>query len=143
MTKEAKTFIGVDIGKGESKIKTVGMVQMGGTFLPVKVTKMEEGELGLDRVCDSLLINELEARGYTLEKKPKLNHIERMELELSELSEKIKKGQQFLDKEYENPKFTDDVQRYSLEEQLNHMRGYKEYLKARISYDFLKQHKEQ
>ena len=66
-----------------------------------------------------------------------------MELELEELSEKIEKGQQFLDKEYENPKFTDEVQRYSLEEQLKHMRGYKEYLKGRISYDFLKQHKEQ
>lgn len=143
MTKKIKTFIGVDIGKGESKIKTVGMVQMDGTFLPVKVTRIEEGELGLDRVCDSLLINELETRGYTLKKELELNHIERMELELEELSEKIEKGQQFLDKEYENPKFTDEVQRYSLEEQLKHMRGYKEYLKGRISYDFLKQHKGQ
>lgn len=120
------------------EIKIFGMVQMG---IPQgEVTRIEEVFKG---VCDSLLINELEARGYTLKKESKLNYIERMELELSELSEKIKKAQQFLDKEYENPKFTDEVQRYSLEEQLKHTRGYKEYLKGRISYDFLKQHKEQ
>lgn len=110
---------------------------------PVEITDIKVEELGLDRVCDSLLINELETRGYTLKKESKLNHIERMDLELEELNDKIVKGQQFLDKEYENPKFTDEVQRYSLEEQLKHMRGYRENLKGRISYDFLKQHKEQ
>lgn len=135
MTKKIKTFIGVDIGKGESKIKTVGMVQMDGTFLPVKVTRIEEGELGLDRVCDSLLINELETRGYTLKKELELNHIERMELELEELSEKIEKGQQFLDKEKVNPKFTDETQIFFLSEQLIHMVGYREALRDRIKYD--------
>ncbi|MGL5440401.1 MAG: crAss001_48 related protein [Filifactoraceae bacterium] len=136
MTKEIKNFEGIDIGiKGESMIIS-GTVQMDGTYHPAQITKIE-----LENMCDSLLINELEARGYTLKKESKLNHIERMELELEELNDKIVKGQQFLDKEYENHKFTDEVQRFSLEEQLKHMRGYREYLKGRISYDFLKQHK--
>lgn len=137
MTKEIKNFEGIDIGiKGESMIIS-GTVQMDGTYHPAQITKIE-----LENTCDSLLINELEARGYTLKKESELNHIERMELELEELNGKIVKGQQFLDKENKEPKFTDEIQRFFLSEQLQCMVGYRETLRDRIKYDLSKQHKE-
>lgn len=120
MTKEIKNFEGIDIGvKGETKIITL------------------TGR-GIESMCDSLLINELEARGYILKKESKLNHIERMELELEELSEKIDKGQEFLYKENKEPKFTDEIQRFFLKEQLQCMVGYRETLRDRIKYDLSK-----
>lgn len=109
---------------------------------PVEITDIKVEELGLDRVCDSLLINELKTRGYILKKESKLNHIERMDLELEELNDKIVKGQDFLDKEKKEPKFTDETQRFFLSEQLICMVGYRETLRDRIKYDLSKQHKE-
>lgn len=64
-----------------------------------------------------------------------MTHIERMEKEFEELNDKIVKGQEFLDKENKEPKFTDEIQRFFLSEQLNHMLGYREVLRDRIKYD--------
>lgn len=62
-------------------------------------------------------------------------HIERMRTELEELKEKIKKGEDFLNKEFENPKFTDETQRHGLHMQLMYMQNYADVLEARIEYD--------
>ena len=64
-----------------------------------------------------------------------MEHIERMKKELEELEEKIKKGAEFLKKEIENPKFTDNNQRELLEMQLCYMSDYADTLKDRIEYD--------
>lgn len=68
-----------------------------------------------------------------------MEHIERMKKELEELEEKIKKGTEFLKKENENPKFTDNFQRASLEMQLCYMSDYADTLKERIEYDTKKE----
>ena len=62
-------------------------------------------------------------------------HIERMRTELEELKEKIKKGEDFLNKEFEKPKFTDETQRHGLHMQLMYMHNYADVLEARIGYD--------
>ena len=70
------------------------------------------------------------------------NHIEKMEEELQELEEKIEKLEIFLEKETENPKFTDEEQRTNLALQRKSMKDYAEILKCRIHYDTLKAHGE-
>lgn len=62
-------------------------------------------------------------------------HIEKMELELKELDEKIQKGREFLEKEIQNPKFTDEVQRIRLAIQMEYMLNYACVLNERIEYD--------
>lgn len=64
-----------------------------------------------------------------------MEHIKRMEIELTELKDKIDKGQSFLNKEKEKPLFTDERQRELLESQLWYMNMYYNYLKERIKYD--------
>lgn len=64
-----------------------------------------------------------------------MSHIERMEIELRELKEKIQNGTKFLNIETECPKFTNETQRQLLAIQLSHMENYAETLKARIKYD--------
>lgn len=70
------------------------------------------------------------------------NHIERMEDELQELEGKIEKLEFFLEKETEEPKFTDEEQRINLHLQKSYMRKYAEILSCRIHYDTLKTHGE-
>lgn len=67
------------------------------------------------------------------------NHIERMEEEAQELEVKIKKLEVFLEKEKEEPKYTDDIQRILLENQKEYMKNYARILKHRIFYDTKKQ----
>lgn len=64
-----------------------------------------------------------------------MKHIERMEVELKELKEKIEKGKEFLKFETKSPEFTDEIQRQLLIVQLAYMASYAEALKARINYD--------
>lgn len=64
-----------------------------------------------------------------------MKHIERMEIELDELKDKIDKGQAFLTKEKQEPMFTDERQRDLLESQLWYMTMYMNTLKQRIEYD--------
>ena len=64
-----------------------------------------------------------------------MTHIERMELELKELKEKIEKAAKFLEKETLMPAFTDNAQRHKLEHQIWHMTEYSKVLKERIEYD--------
>lgn len=64
-----------------------------------------------------------------------MEHIKRMENELVELKEKIEKGWEFLNKEMDKPKFTDEQQRHGLHLQLMYMGNYAEILEKRISYD--------
>ncbi|MGL5051258.1 MAG: crAss001_48 related protein [Fusobacteriaceae bacterium] len=64
-----------------------------------------------------------------------MTHIERMELEFTELNDKIVKGQEFIAKENKEPKFLDGTQRFLLSEQLSSMLDYREILRDRIKYD--------
>lgn len=64
-----------------------------------------------------------------------MTHIERMEMELKELNEKIEKGTVFLEKEIKEPKFTDEIQRVKLACQIEHMTAYANVLLERIKYD--------
>lgn len=66
-------------------------------------------------------------------------HIEKMELELKELNEKIEKNLKFLDKEIQNPKFTDEAQRIRLAIQMEYMLNYASVLNERIEYDKTKE----
>ncbi|MGL5051003.1 MAG: crAss001_48 related protein [Fusobacteriaceae bacterium] len=67
-----------------------------------------------------------------------MTHIERMELEFTELNDKIVKGQEFIVKETNEPKFLDEVQIFLLTEQLTSMFSYREILIERIKYDKIK-----
>lgn len=64
-----------------------------------------------------------------------MTHIERMELELEELNEKIKKATKFVENEIKNPNFTDEVQRIKLSCQIEYMLNYALILRERIKYD--------
>lgn len=64
-----------------------------------------------------------------------MNHIERMEVELKELKEKIEKGEEFINKEFIERKFTDETQRANLHAQLFAMQQYADILEIRIKYD--------
>lgn len=64
-----------------------------------------------------------------------MNHIERMEVELKELKEKIKNGFDFLSKECKEPMLTDETQRQGLVVQIAFMRNYADILEERINYD--------
>lgn len=64
-----------------------------------------------------------------------MKHIERMEVELKELKEKIEKGWEFLNREIDSPKFLDEQQRHGLHLQLMYMGNYAEVLEKRIAYD--------
>lgn len=64
-----------------------------------------------------------------------MGHIERMENEFKELDGKITKAIEFLNNETREPKFTDETQRYFLEQQIEYMIGYRETLRDRIKYD--------
>ncbi|WP_443864281.1 crAss001_48 related protein [Fusobacterium ulcerans] len=64
-----------------------------------------------------------------------MKHIERMEAELKELKEKIEKAKNFLESEYLEPKFTDELQRQALAVQICYMKDYADVLKERIEYD--------
>lgn len=64
-----------------------------------------------------------------------MEHIKRMENELEELEEKIKNAKEFLEKEFIEPKFTDEAQRQSLAIQVCYMIDYSEILRGRIRYD--------
>jgi len=63
-----------------------------------------------------------------------VDYIERMEVELRELQEKIEKGGKFYFKEFENPKFLDKYQIRDLGQQIEHMKLYETDLKCRIAY---------
>lgn len=67
------------------------------------------------------------------------NHIERMEEEEQELTVKIKKLTDFLDKEMEEPKYTNEYQRQLMAIQRQHMIDYYNVLSLRISNDKMKQ----
>lgn len=71
-----------------------------------------------------------------------MEHIERMKVELQELEEKIEKLEIFLEKEEQEPKFTDEIQRILLVNQKECMKSYARILKHRINYDTLKVQKE-
>lgn len=64
-----------------------------------------------------------------------MNHIERMELELSELNEKIEKADLFLTKEIDEPNKLNDAQKIMLGIQISYMIDYASILKERINYD--------
>ena len=64
-----------------------------------------------------------------------MKHIERMEVELKELKEKIEKGWEFLNREIDSPKFLDELQRQALSVQICYMRDYADVLEERIEYD--------
>ncbi len=64
-----------------------------------------------------------------------MDHIERMKKELEELELKIQKANDFLNKEFENPKFTDEMQRSNLFCQIQYMIDYSICLENRIDYD--------
>ena len=64
-----------------------------------------------------------------------MTHIERMEIELRELNEKIEKGTVFLEREIKEHKFTDEIQRIKLACQIEHMTAYANVLSERIKYD--------
>ncbi len=76
-----------------------------------------------------------------LSRRQKMEHVERMKVELKELEQKITKGAEFLEKEIESPKFTDNFQRVALGIQLSHMQNYASVLKDRIDYDTEKANK--
>lgn len=65
----------------------------------------------------------------------KKSHIDRMNDEFDELNDKITKAMEFLGNETKSPKFTDDIQRSFLEQQIEYMVGYREILRDRIEYD--------
>ncbi len=71
-----------------------------------------------------------------------MEHIKRMEVELSELNEKIEKLEEFWDAELKNPKYTNETQRLLLGIQHHNMLGYREALKQRITYDTEKTNKD-
>lgn len=64
-----------------------------------------------------------------------MNHIERMELELSDLNEKIEKADLFLTKEIDEPNKLNDAQKIMLGIQISYMIDYASILKERINYD--------
>lgn len=64
-----------------------------------------------------------------------MGHIERMQIELEELQEKIMKANEFVKKEIEQPKFTDEKQRIALCCQISYMSCYATVLQERIDYD--------
>lgn len=64
-----------------------------------------------------------------------MEHIERMELELQEIKWKIEKGRAFLNKEMQEAKYTNELQRQLLAIQLTHMENYHNVLLARINND--------
>lgn len=64
-----------------------------------------------------------------------LNYLDRMNIELEEIQEKINKAEEFLLKEDREPKFLDEKQKELLELQVSHMKHYYSVLKQRIEYD--------
>lgn len=64
-----------------------------------------------------------------------MEHIKRMETELAELRERIFKASDFLRKETNKPKYTDEKQRMRLAIQIEHMTNYAKILGMRIDYD--------
>lgn len=64
-----------------------------------------------------------------------MEHIERMQVELKELKEKMNKLEVFFTNETLDPKYTDEVQRDNLARQFEYMLGYANILKKRIAYD--------
>lgn len=64
-----------------------------------------------------------------------ISSIEKMEIELIVLNEKIKKATEFLEKEIETPKTTNEIQRIKLACQIEYMLNYASILKERIEYD--------
>lgn len=70
------------------------------------------------------------------------NHIERMEVELQELGDKIERLAIFIEREKIEPKFTDEEQRIKLVLQKEYMINYAGILKQRIYYDTLKANKD-
>lgn len=64
-----------------------------------------------------------------------MEHIERMKKELEELELKIQKANDFLNKEFENPEFTDEIQRSNLFCQIQYMIDYSICLENRKDYD--------
>lgn len=72
-----------------------------------------------------------------------MSHIARMVVELKDLNTKITFGESFYQKELEDPKFTDEVQRGYLALQLEAMKMYAETLEKRIDYDRKKMQREE
>lgn len=71
-----------------------------------------------------------------------MEHIEKMKKELEELEIKLENLEKFVEKEIEEHKFTDEIQRIKLSCQAEHMHSYAKVLKERIKYDtekFLKE----
>lgn len=64
-----------------------------------------------------------------------MEHIERMEKELEELKEKVRKAGQFFSQELDNPKILDSKQIALLGMQSIAMSQYETILKERIAYD--------
>ena len=64
-----------------------------------------------------------------------MEHIKRMEVEYKELNKKAEDLYVFLNKETENPKFTNEKQRQLLKVQWNYMKDYLIVLSERIDYD--------
>lgn len=72
-----------------------------------------------------------------------MEHVERMEKELAELEDKIKKATEFYGNELKEPKFTNEQQRTLLFTQIEIMKKYAEILSARIVFElFLEAKKE-
>lgn len=64
-----------------------------------------------------------------------INYIEKMEVELIALNEKIKKATEFLEKEIVTPTCTNEIQRIKLACQIEYMLNYASILEERIEYD--------
>lgn len=64
-----------------------------------------------------------------------MDYIQRMKVELEDLSEKIVKAENFLTIESLSPEKTNEKQRVLLHKQLVFQKGYYEILKERIQYE--------
>lgn len=64
-----------------------------------------------------------------------ISSIEKMEIELIVLNEKIKKETKFLEEEIKTPTCTNEIQRIKLACQIKYMINYASILEERIEYD--------
>lgn len=99
------------------------------------LTKIDEAIMWLEKDAGKQL-DELEAVGIIpCENTISKTHIERMEDELQALETKLDNLCTFLEKEMEEPQYTNEYQRQLLAIQMSHMIGYYNTLLARIDND--------
>lgn len=101
-----------------------------------KIEKYDfECKAGFLEECEEWIELKKEVNNLETEPAKDVNYIERMEFELQELEEKIKKLEVFLSKEMEEKKYTDEYQRHLLAIQKSRMIDYYNTLLARIEND--------